>query len=393
MRIGINAAPFENGNKAGIASAVENVIIKWSISCPKEIFFLLAKREISLDAPLPANWHIIYPSEKYGRLLLSSNRMVSKASSVFYDKVLLPRRIKKLGLDVYWGTSFFLPRKVKGVKYVSYIYDLALFRFKNIGTLKDRLNHRLKLPAACRRADKILTISRSSAEDIHELLGVRKDKIAISYLGGLDGSTEGKHPYTADMKPELNIMGRFILFISTIEPRKNVLTLIRAFEKYLDKYHEDDLYLVLAGGRGWKCDNIYAAAENSRYKDKIIMPGYISSEEKQYLLENASVFAYPSLYEGFGIPVLEAFDKGLPVITTKVSSLPEVGGSAAFYIDDPLDTAALCRQLRKVLTLSEGELSRTREKMKHQLVRFSWEKNAEEIMRLFKRLCRQERKA
>ena len=186
------------------------------------------------------------------------------------------------------------------------------------------------------------------------------------------------------MKPEIDIEGRFILFISTIEPRKNIMTLIKAFEGYLDKYHD----LVLAGGRGWKCDSIYRAAENSRYKDKIIMPGYISDEEKQYLLSNAELFAYPSLYEGFGIPVLEAFDKGLPVITTRVSSLPEVGGDAAFYIDDPHDHNALTEQLRHVLTLSEDEKAKLVERTKLQLKRFSWDKNAEEIMRLFKRLAK-----
>ena len=144
---------------------------------------------------------------------------------------------------------------------------------------------------------------------------------------------------------------------------------------------------MLAGGKGWKCENIYRAAETSRYRDRIIMPGYISDEEKRYLLSNAAVFAYPSLYEGFGIPVLEAFDNSLPVVTTNVSSLPEVGGDAAFYIDDPLNADALACQLEKALSLSEDERKNLEDKMRRQLSKFSWDKNAEEIMRLFYKLC------
>ena len=116
------------------------------------------------------------------------------------------------------------------------------------------------------------------------------------------------------------------------------------------------------------------------------MPGFISDEEKQYLLSSAAVFAYPSLYEGFGIPVLEAFEKQLPVVTTRVSSLPEVGGDAAFYIDDPHDASALAAQLRRALTLTESERADLNKRTERRLKKFSWEKNADEIMRVFKKL-------
>lgn len=386
MRIGINAIMFQKENKTGIPFAVENVLRSWCEKHPENEYYLFARKDLFLDVPLGDNWHQVRSPFKADKVLSERSGLISKGFSLLYSFVFLPFLIRKNKIDVFWGTSYFLPAKLCKTKYVVSIYDLAMFRFKHVALLKTRLHHKVRVPAAARRSDKILTISRASAEDIHELLKVRKNKIAISYLGGLNGHSDEKHPYTADMKPELDIKGRSILFISTIEPRKNVLTLIRAFEKYLDTYGDKDLYLVLAGGRGWKCDNVYAAAEKSRHKDRIIMPGYISSEEKQYLLENASVFAYPSIYEGFGIPVLEAFDKELPVITTSVSSLPEVGGDAAFYIDDPYDTNALCGQLRRVLTLSDSELSETKRKMKQQLARFSWDKNAEEIMRMFKRL-------
>ncbi len=387
MRIAVNAALFENEHKTGIPIAVENVLKLWAEKYPDNEYFLISRRPIYLDLEPRGNWHIISQPFKWDKRFFSKHKVTSKLFGLLYKTVLLPMLIKKCKPDIFWGTCYELPARVKGVKYVVSVYDLAMYRMKQIDTIGKRILQKVTLPLSCRRADKILTISRASAEDIHKILGARKRKIAVSYLGGLGERSSTKQPYDSSMKPELNIKGRFILFISTIEPRKNILTLIRAFEKYLDRYKENDLYLVLAGGRGWKCDNIYEAAETNRYRDRIIMPGYISSEEKQYLLENASVFAYPSLYEGFGIPVLEAFDKGLPVVTTNVSSLPEVGGDAAFYINDPADADELAAQLRHALTLSDKERAELAERTEKQLGKFSWEKNAKEIMRLFRRLA------
>ena len=386
MRIGIDTSLFKSSNKTGIPIAVENIIRSWVKKHPENEYYLFSRRKMHLDVELTDNWHIISNPIKPDWENLISNKLLAIFCALLYKFIVAPCQRMRYRTDIYWAPDYFMSVKAGAKKYVVSIYDLAMLRFKNTVTLKSLIHHKLGLPLSAHHADKIITISKASAQDIHELLKVRKNKIAISYLGGLSKHSKDKQLFNNTMKPELNIRGRFILFISTIEPRKNVLTLIRAFEKYLDKYHEDDLYLVLAGGRGWKCDNIYAAAENSRYKDKIIMPGYISNEEKQFLLSNAAVFAYPSLYEGFGIPVLEAFDKELPVITTRVSSLPEVGGDAAFYIDNPYDTEALCEQLRMVLTLSPKQKAMTKKKMQVQLEKFSWEKNAEEIMRLFKRL-------
>ncbi|SDB22834.1 Glycosyltransferase involved in cell wall bisynthesis [Ruminococcaceae bacterium FB2012] len=388
MRIGIDASLFKNSSKTGIPTAVENVLKSWSKNHPENEYYLFSRKKIYLDAELKENWHLIRNPIAADRENRINNKLLALPFALLYKFVIAPIQRMKYRTDLFWAPDYFMSVKCGAKKYAVSVYDLAMLRFKDTVTLKSRIHHKLGLPIAAHNADKIVTISRASARDIHELLGVRKNKIAISYLGGLNGSAEGKQPYTPDMKPELDIKGRFILFISTIEPRKNIMTIIKAFEKYLDEYGDSDLYLVLAGGRGWRCDDIYKAAGTSRYKDRIIMPGYISAEEKQYLLENASLFAYPSLYEGFGIPVLEAFDKELPVVTTRVSSLPEVGGDAAFYIDDPYDAEALKGQFRKVLTLSDKEMSGTKAKMKRQLKKFSWEKNAEEIMSLFKRLVK-----
>ncbi|MBR6046451.1 MAG: glycosyltransferase family 4 protein [Ruminococcus sp.] len=384
MRIGIDASMFYNQYKTGIPTAVEAVIRQFNQRYPENEYFLFSRRSIELDIEMKPNWHIILSPWKYASK--GKFNPVSKLAGALYHWVFFPYQRRKYKLDIFWGPCYYLPVKTGKGKYVVSIYDLAMYRFKDINGLFKRIKHKVIIPLSCRRADKIITISRASAEDIHELLNVRKSKIAISYLGGLSRKSSGKLEFNSSMKPELNIKGRFILFISTIEPRKNIITLIKAFEEYLDRYHDSDLYLVLAGGRGWKCDDIYRTAETSRYRDRIIMPGFISDEEKQYLLSSAAVFAYPSLYEGFGIPVLEAFEKQLPVVTTRVSSLPEVGGDAAFYIDDPHDASALAAQLRRALTLTESERADLNKRTERRLKKFSWEKNADEIMRVFKKL-------
>ena len=144
---------------------------------------------------------------------------------------------------------------------------------------------------------------------------------------------------------------------------------MKAFEIYKEKTNSS-MKLVLAGKKGWKCDSIYYAVEKSEYKNDIVMPGFISDEDKAYLLSNATAFVYPSLYEGFGIPILEAFAYDVPVITANVSSMPEVAGDAAFYIEEPFDANALSRLMINVSNISEEEKEILSDKMKKRLRMF-----------------------
>ena len=384
MRIGIDVRMFENEQKSGIPIGVENDLKSWQRNHPENEYFLMARRPIYLDIDISDNWHLVTNPIKIDAILSSKSKLFSKPFAMIYAFFTLPLLIKKYKLDVFWGPAFFLPPKIKGTDQFVTIHDMTSHRFK-FGDTYDRLLHKLLLPGTCRAATKIITVSKASARDICKYLKVSKKKLAVSYSSGPDKKDcEIIRKYDPSMKPELNIKGKYILFISTIEPRKNIITLINAFEMYMDEYH-DDLTLVLAGGRGWKCEKIYKSAETSKYKDKIIMPGYISKKEKAFLLTNASVFAYPSLFEGFGIPVLEAYAYKIPLITTNISSLPEVGGDAAFYIDDPYDASTLAKRIREALTLSPEQKTLLDEKMERQFAHFSWDKNAEEILNLFEK--------
>ena len=167
--------------------------------------------------------------------------------------------------------------------------------------------------------------------------------------------------------------------MSTIEPRKNIDTLIKAFE-IIKNQENSDLRLILAGGLGWKYENTLKLIEESKYKDDIILTGYITEEEKKYFFDNAICFVYPSLYEGFGIPVLEALSLKQIVVTTNVSSIPEVGGDAAFYYDNVLDYNNLANTIQKVIKLTDEERNTYISKGIEQANKFSWKKCAEEVL-------------
>jgi glycosyltransferase involved in cell wall biosynthesis len=175
---------------------------------------------------------------------------------------------------------------------------------------------------------------------------------------------------------------KFILYLGTIEPRKNISGLISAFEQIADKPELKDYELVIVGAGGWKNSEVYRAVKNSKYKNRIKLIGYIENSEKIYYYNLCTIFCYPSFYEGFGLPVLEAMACGAPVITSNLSSLPEVAGDAALLID-PAEENSISRA---IITLASDEKlrelysSRGVERAKM----FSWQKSAVEYLEIFK---------
>lgn len=164
----------------------------------------------------------------------------------------------------------------------------------------------------------------------------------------------------------------FIFFISTIEPRKNVNNLIKAFEEVKRNYSKD-LKLIIAGGKGWKSDQTLELIKNSEYKDDIIIPGYIDEIEKYYLYKKCKLFVFPSIYEGFGIPILEAMNNGALVLTSNISSLPEVGGDAVVYINNPYNYKEIAEKINKVLKFSEEERKNYIKKGNERAKKFNWD--------------------
>lgn len=372
MRIGIDARSFvfDQGKMTGIGRYIYEVIKVWIREYPDDEYYLLANGEIFLGFQLSDNWHMVTDSGIF-------------QNSKIWGTMRLPYLVKRLKLDVFWGPNFVLPAKVKGTKYFVSIYDLAAWRFPDTIERTNAVRLYLRAESACKRADGIIAISQSTADDITEIFGIRADDINVCYCGGsAEAAVNNVNGDKGNINASLNFEEEYFLFVSTIEPRKNILSIIRAYEKYKEQ-GESTIKLVLAGKRGWNCDDIYKAVESSAYKEDIVMPGYITEEEKRYLYRNAKLFLFPSLYEGFGIPVLEAMEYGLPVITSRVSSLPEVGGDAVLYVDDPFDIDGIAGNIDKICSMSMEEAEELSKKMELQVKKFSWDKTARNIMDMF----------
>ncbi|MGX6445624.1 glycosyltransferase family 4 protein [Neobacillus sp. K501] len=368
MKIGIDARVFTGKHFTGVSRSVYEVIKVWIKEYPQHDYYLFSRYPINLDFDLPPNWHIV-----------NDPWIIDKGK--LWSLFKLPELIDKLDLDVFWGTNYVLPRKNNRTKYFVTIYDLALFKFKGISATSNTIRQKLFTKSACKKADKIIAISEATANDIVSLFNISPKKICVSYCGGMPSDFAKCTVDIDSVNPMIVFPEKYFLFVSTIEPRKNIPTIIKAFEKYIDDTNSD-MKLVIAGRIGWKCEETFQTIENCKYKNRIVLPGFITDIEKSYLLSNASVFLYPSLYEGFGIPILEAMEYNVPVITTKISSMPEVGGDGAFYIDNPLDYVSLANRMNEVMSLGEERIECIN-LMQRQLKKFSWKKNARELMCIF----------
>lgn len=295
----------------------------------------------------------------------------------------LPKIDKLLGVDV-----FFMPHinfmAVSGkTKTVLTVHDLSFLRYGEFFSWRKNFWHRmLNVKKMVRQADEIIVISESTKNDIVELYGIDQAKIEVVYSGiGEEFRLIDKADQRLkEIKEKYGLPEKFIFFLGTIEPRKNLEGLILAYDQLRAKNPGLDHGLAIAGGKGWKSDNIFKAWEKSPYKNDIKFLGYIDRKDKPYLYNLASLFVYPSFYEGFGFPPLEAFASGVPVVASFSSSLPEIIGDAGLMAD-PYDASSLSLAMEEVLgnnELKEDLVRKGFERVK----KFSWVKTAENYLKI-----------
>ncbi len=265
------------------------------------------------------------------------------------------------------------------------VHDLSFLRYREFFSAHNNFWHnQLKAPKLIQGADKIIAISANTKQDIVELTGVSPDKVAVVYSGVAESYSrlEPADPRLVAVKNKYQLPAKFILYLGTIEPRKNLVGLIEAYNYLRQTYPElAEFKLVLAGGDGWKFKAVYQAAKVSPFSQDIKFLGYVEAEDKCPLYNLASVFAFPSFYEGFGFPPLEAMASGTPVVASFVSSIPEVLGTAGLLID-PYDLREIGEALAQVLlnqnladSLSQRGLVRAQE--------FTWQKTAKQYLDIF----------
>jgi glycosyltransferase involved in cell wall biosynthesis len=234
------------------------------------------------------------------------------------------------------------------------------------------------VPRALKQASIILADSESTRRDLHRLLNIALDRVTVVYPG-VDARFRPLPPDVCEpVRRRLNLPRRFILFVGTIEPRKNLVRLLEAFARIDPTTGGEDLFLVLAGRRGWMYQPVFAAIDRLNLRDRVQMLDFVADSDLPVVYNLAQVFVYPSLYEGFGLPPLEALACGTPVVTSDNSSLPEVVGNAALLARAD-DVEALSEGMIRLLK-DVALRDRLRQAGLEQARRFCWEASARQII-------------
>jgi glycosyltransferase involved in cell wall biosynthesis len=234
-----------------------------------------------------------------------------------------------------------------------------------------------------RIADGIIADSMATRHDLIDLYGADAGRISVVYLGWDNSLAPVEDQAEIDrIKTKLNIDGEYLLYLGTLHPRKNLVRLIEAYHMAIGPLPRPGQgpQLVIAGRKGWLYDEIFARVQDLNLADQVIFTGYVSDETKPGLISGALAYLFPSLYEGFGLPVLEAMACGTPVLTSNVSSLPEVAGNAALLVD-PQRTEDISRGITELVTGADLRCSLI-ERGLHQIQKFSWDKAAAQILEL-----------
>ena len=293
-----------------------------------------------------------------------------------------------------------------GARSVITIHDLSFLKYPEFFSARKNFWHKMvNVKKLVKRFDVVVAVSENTKRDVVELCGVNSEKVKVIYSG--IGSEYRKLQITnyklqtnskfqiqnlnvdgrrlAEVKSKYSLPDKFILYLGTVEPRKNVDGIIRAYNQLrINNYELRNVKLVIAGDRGWKSEKIYREWEKSEFKDDIKFLGYVDSQDKVYLYNLAWLFAYPSFYEGFGLPPLEAMAFGLPVVASYAASLPEVTGEAALMVD-PYNISDIARAMKEIL-IDESLKNKLVEQGLKNAKKFSWEKATREYLELFNEL-------
>ncbi len=340
------------------------------------------------------------PSNNY-ELQTTNHKLVVSKWPRFWTQLRFPFDLLRFQPDVLFMPIQQLPAlRPRGMKTVCVVHDLAWQQWGEYFTAKDWLLQHTFTAAVAREADHIIAVSQATADDIERYYGRTQNVHVVHH--GVDHArfrppadeTEKARGWEALQAWQPKLTKPYILYVGQIQPRKNLERLIEAFERLkrpvpqtgrnthsaarneplADLLRQDLSSLVLAGSHGWLNKPIYERAQKSSVTADILLPGRVPEELLPALYWHADVFVLPSLYEGFGLPVLEAMACGTPTVTSNVSSLPEVAGSAAILVD-PEDTQALAAGIGEARTRA-GELSRAGIL---QAASFTWDRTAEQI--------------
>ena len=370
--IGIDYTPaYEQG--AGIGRYVRDLIgalANEDEQTPYHLFVAGASRNVLPPAP-GSNFH------------WTPTRLTPRWCARLWHRLHIPLPIEYFtgDIDLYHATDFVLPPTRKSTHTILQVHDLSFVRVPeaaspNLKAYLDRV-----VPDSVNRADHVLADSRATKSDLCQLYNIAENKITVLH-GGVDPHFKPvqnaviqavRHKYDLGSVP-------FVLSVGTVQPRKNYSRLISAVAQLRE--HHPDIRLVIAGGRGWLEGPIYDTLNAVSMEPYTHFIGFVDDTDLPALYNAAACFAFPSLYEGFGLPVLEAMACGTPVVTANVSSLPEAAGDAALLVD-PYDVDAIASALENVLTASSLRNQMINRGFQH-IQNFTWQSAARKLLKIYK---------
>jgi glycosyltransferase involved in cell wall biosynthesis len=285
------------------------------------------------------------------------------------------------GAELFHATEHLLP-PLHGVPTVLTVHDMI---FKLFPEHQKRLNYwylNATMPLYCQRASAIVTVSECSRRDLVAHYGVDPEKVTVIYEAAAREFRPASPTAVEAIRRRYGLPEQFLIHVGTLEPRKNLTRLVEALQRLRGEGLVVPLWVV--GGKGWLYDEFFRRLEGLDVRDAVHLAGYVPAADLPLLYSAATAAAVPSVYEGFGLPVLEAMACGTPVVASNSSSLPETGGDAARYFD-PYDVDAMAEMLRAVWT-DAGLRAEMRRRGLVQAAQFSWERAAEETMKVYEQV-------
>lgn len=360
MRIGVNTRILLKGKMEGMPVFTAEVLKRMVTAHPEHEFFFFFDRPFDQSFIFGENVTPIeiFPQARHPFLF------------IWWFEWSLVGALKKHKIDIFLSPDNFCSLRTE-VPTLLVVHDIAYKHFPDQVTGIHKWYYNRFMPQFIEKAEQIVTVSDFTKKDIVEKMSALPEKIAVACNGCNEKFKPISHNEKIQIREKFTEGISYFLFVGLIHPRKNVHRLIRAFSRFKEETEAKEK-LVLVGRNGWMTEEVKTALENSNYKKDVIFTGFVEHEELPKLIAAAEALMYVSLFEGFGIPILEAFHCETPVITSNTSSMPEVGGDAALYADpESVDSIAEQMKLLYEHPKLKDELVK---KGKAQRTKFSWEK-------------------
>ncbi len=375
MKIGIDARSLLRQERAGLEQYLANLIFNLAKIDRENQYFLF----FNFIRPQYQKFLPQLTSENFHNIIC---RIPSKIMNRLF-KIHFPVEFCIGKLDIFHGPRHRLLPSIFA-RCVLTIHDLMFLAHPEFLKPEWVKSFEKEIPNGIKRADLIIADSEFTKNEIIEKWNISQEKIKVTYLGvGEEFYPIEDEIIIAKVKHKYGIKNKYILYVGNIEPKKNLIRLIEAFFQLRNSI--TGYNLVITGGKSWFFDHVFQKVNELNLQKEVIFTGYISDEELPALYNGADIFIFPSLYEGFGIPVIEAMACGTPVITSNVASLPEVVGEAGVLVD-PFNLEEITTAMYQLLTDTNLH-TKLKEKGLQRAKLFSWEKTARETLAVYKELA------